>query len=75
MQLNELRAIAKVSQDNWLVTWHPDGYVISKGENADMHLTAARGGERYIKSLDAVANVMTNDLGIAAYIVRGPAKD
>lgn len=72
MELHQLRAIAKVSQDNWLVTWHAEGYVISYGEDASMRLTAARGGNRFIKSLNAVANTMANELGVRSYVVRGP---
>lgn len=74
MNLAELRAIAKVSQDGWIVTWTSKGYIISKGITRDMQLEAERAGKRKlrtIKSLDAVERIMAEDLGVATYTIRG----
>lgn len=78
MNLAELRAIAQVSQEGWVVTWKGKGYVISKGISGEMELEAERAGKRKlreIKSLDAVARIMAEDIGVATYTVRGRAPD
>lgn len=74
MNLAELRAIAKVSQEGWIVTWTSKGYIISKGITKDMQLEAERAGKRklrVIKDLHAVARIMAEDLGVHTYTVRG----
>jgi len=74
MILGEMRAIAKVSQDGWIVSWTSQGYIISKGIDKTMQLEAERAGKRklrLIQSLDAVARIMAEDLGVHQYSVRG----
>lgn len=74
MNLSELRAIAKVSQDGWIVTWTSQGYIISKGITKDMQLEAERAGKRKLRqfqTLDAAARVLAEDLGVYQYSVRG----
>lgn len=73
MTFDDLRAIAKVSQEGWVVTWTSKGWVISKGLDPAMQLTAARGGLRYIKSLTAVGNIMADKIGVHTYTVHGRA--
>lgn len=70
MTLNELRAVAKVSQDGWLVSWTPEGYIVSKGVDPTMRLEAARGGVRTFASLDAAARLLREDIRVGSYFVR-----
>lgn len=74
MILGELRAAAKSSQEGWIVSWTSKGYIISKGIAPDMRLEALQQGKRhlrYIKTLDAAARIMAEDIGVAVYMVRG----
>lgn len=71
MTLDQLRSVAKVSKEGWLVSWTSKGYIVSKGLDPDMRLEIARGGVRYILSLDAVARIMADELGVPSYLVRG----
>jgi hypothetical protein len=74
MVLSELRVVAKISQEGWIVSWTSEGYIISKGLQPDMRLEAFQKGKRhvrYIQTLDAVARIMAEDLGITTYTVRG----
>lgn len=71
MTFEDLRAIAKVSQEGWIVSWTSRGWIISKGLDPSMQLTAARGGVRHIKELTAVGNIMADKIGVHTYMVRG----
>lgn len=74
MRLIELKAAARTSPDGWIISWTPEGYVISKGITPEMRLEAERAGKRhvrYFQSLDAAGRVMAEDIGIAQYMVRG----
>ena len=76
MVLSELRAIAKVAQDGWMVSWTAQGYIVSKGVTPDMRLEAERAGKKHVrlfKTLDSAARVMAEDLRIVNYTVRGRA--
>ncbi len=76
MVLSELRAIAKVAQDGWIISWTSQGYVISKGLMPDLRLEAERAGKKHVRlfqTLDSAARVMADDLRVATYTVRGRA--
>lgn len=74
MVLSELRAAAKTSREGWLVSWTPQGYIISLGVLPEMCLESERAGRkrvRYFQKLDSAARVMADNLGIKEYTVRG----
>lgn len=73
MILAELKAAARTLREGWLVSWEKEGYVISN-TLAVVRLEAGKGKTkrvRYFVTLDAAAGVMTDDLGIEQYTVRG----
>lgn len=73
MILAELKAAARTLREGWLVSWEVEGYVISN-TLAHVQLEAGKGNSkriRYFVTLDAAARVMSEDLSITSYTVRG----